>query len=246
MLTWRATLRRHSLSAGLLLMFALTWPLDLARAGVLPFQLPFALNLFVGWGFVFGALVMTGLTLGAPAVVALLRRYLIWRVSWRWYLVAFLLYPAIFLSAVTLDALRHLGLFLPNYWKNRALFRFHVGRPLWRDLGRLWAASERRRHPFTHDRDVEPPPNPDKVRRGLAEFLRLFPAVQGLAIERSWAGYIDVTPDAVPVLGPVASPRGLIVATGFSGHYMNQFGSLEDMLAGRDYLVERAADAGIK
>jgi glycine/D-amino acid oxidase-like deaminating enzyme len=119
---------------------------------------------------------------------------------------------------VTLDALRHLRLFLPNYWKNRALFRFHVGRPLWRDLGRLWPASERRRHPFTHDRDVEPPPNPDKVRRGLAEFLRLFPTVQGLAIERSWAGYIDVTPDAVPVLGPVASPRGLIVATGFSGH----------------------------
>jgi glycine/D-amino acid oxidase-like deaminating enzyme len=65
---------------------------------------------------------------------------------------------------------------------------------------------------------VEPPPNPDKVRRGLAEFLRLFPGIPGLAIERSWAGYIDVTPDAVPVLGAVTSPRGLIVATGFSGH----------------------------
>jgi sugar phosphate isomerase/epimerase len=36
-----------------------------------------------------------------------------------------------------------------------------------------------------------------------------------------------------------------IEATGFSGHYMNQFGSLDDMLAGRDYLVERAAEAGI-
>lgn len=106
MSTWRVTLRRHSLSAGLLSMFALTWPLDLARAGVLPFQLPHALYLFLGWGFVFAALVMTGLTLGPPAVVALLRHYLIWRVSWRWYLVAFLLYPAIFLSAVTLDALR--------------------------------------------------------------------------------------------------------------------------------------------
>jgi glycine/D-amino acid oxidase-like deaminating enzyme len=27
-----------------------------------------------------------------------------------------------------------------------------------------------------------------------------------------------VTPDAVPVLGAVPSPKGLIVATGFSGH----------------------------
>lgn len=104
--TWRAILRRHWLSAGLLLMFALTWPLDLARAGVLPFQVPYAVYLFLGWGFVFAALIMTGLTLGRPAVVGLLRRYLIWRVGWRWYLVAFLLYPAIFLSAVTLDALR--------------------------------------------------------------------------------------------------------------------------------------------
>jgi sugar phosphate isomerase/epimerase len=34
-------------------------------------------------------------------------------------------------------------------------------------------------------------------------------------------------------------------SAGFSGHYMNQFGPLEDMLSGRDYLVERAREAGI-
>src|SRR5262249_31158996 len=119
---------------------------------------------------------------------------------------------------VTLDALRHLRLFLPNYWTNRKLFRFHVGAPLWRDLGRLWPGSARRRHPFTHDRDVEPVANPDKERRRLAEFRRLFPGVPGLAIDRSWAGYIDVTPDIVPVLGDLPAPTGLTVATGFSGH----------------------------
>jgi len=32
---------------------------------------------------------------------------------------------------------------------------------------------------------------------------------------------------------------------GFSGHYMNQFGSLQDMLDGRDYLVARAREAGV-
>jgi glycine/D-amino acid oxidase-like deaminating enzyme len=119
---------------------------------------------------------------------------------------------------VTLDAFRHLRLFLPNYWTNRQLFRFHVGRPLWRDLARLVPGSGRRRDPFTHDRDEEPPPNPDKVRRSLGEFQRLFPQLGGLAIERSWAGYIDVTPDAVPVLGEVPGRSGLVVATGFSGH----------------------------
>lgn len=30
-----------------------------------------------------------------------------------------------------------------------------------------------------------------------------------------------------------------VEATGYSGHYMNAFGSLDDMLRGRDYLVER-------
>ena len=36
-----------------------------------------------------------------------------------------------------------------------------------------------------------------------------------------------------------------IEGKGFAGHYMNAFGSLEDMLSGRDDLVRRAAEAGI-
>jgi glycine/D-amino acid oxidase-like deaminating enzyme len=89
-----------------------------------------------------------------------------------------------------------------------------VGAPLWRDLRRRWPGSGR----DALDPHLDPAPNPDKVRRSLEEFRRLFPAVPGLAIERSWAGCIDATPDAIPVLGEVAAPRGLVVATGFSGH----------------------------
>jgi len=36
-----------------------------------------------------------------------------------------------------------------------------------------------------------------------------------------------------------------VEAKGFRGHYMNQFGSLQDMLDGRDYLVARAREAGV-
>ena len=35
-------LKRHSLVTGILLMFLLTWPIDLANSGVLPVQVPFA------------------------------------------------------------------------------------------------------------------------------------------------------------------------------------------------------------
>ncbi len=97
-------LKRHSLVAGVVLMFLLTWPIDLAHSGVLPIQVPFALYIMLGWGFIVASLIMTGLTLGRGAMGALLKRFLLWRVRWTWYLVAALLFPAIFLAAVLLDA----------------------------------------------------------------------------------------------------------------------------------------------
>jgi glycine/D-amino acid oxidase-like deaminating enzyme len=119
---------------------------------------------------------------------------------------------------VTLDSLRQLRFFLPNYWKNKALFRFHVGRPLLRSLASVLPGSTARRRPLVWDRGVEPPPNASKVRRSLAELQRLLPSVPPLGIARSWAGYIDATPDLVPVLGAAPDTRGLVLATGFSGH----------------------------
>lgn len=98
-------LRRHSLVIGLLLMFLLTWPIDLANSGVLPFQFPFLVYLFLGWGFIFASLIMTGLTLGKEAVIALLKRFLIWRVGWQWYLVAFLLPLSIQIFSVILNSM---------------------------------------------------------------------------------------------------------------------------------------------
>src|SRR5262245_40571240 len=119
---------------------------------------------------------------------------------------------------VTLDSLRQIRFFLPNYWKNKVLFRFHVGRPLLRSLAAALPGSPARRRPLVWDRGVEPVPNPEKVRRSLAELQRTLPALPKLDVARRWAGYIDATPDLVPVLGEVPGLRGLVLATGFSGH----------------------------
>jgi glycine/D-amino acid oxidase-like deaminating enzyme len=118
---------------------------------------------------------------------------------------------------ITLQSFRHARLFLPNYWKNRKLFRFHLGRPLLRDLAGLWPGAAARRRPLTWDRHLDPSPNPAKVERSLAELRALYPALGALAVTRSWAGYIDATPDAIPVVGEVGPP-GLVLATGFTGH----------------------------
>ena len=119
---------------------------------------------------------------------------------------------------VTLDSLRQLRFFLPNFWKNKAMFRFHVGRPLLASLAAALPGSTARRRPLVWDRGLEPRPNPDKVRRSLAELQRALPSLPPLRIATCWAGYIDAAPDLVPVLGEVPRLRGLVFATGFSGH----------------------------
>ena len=104
MSTTTAFLKRHSLSMGILLMFAFTWPIDLAYAGMLPLQVPFLLYLFLGWGFVAASVLMTGLTLGKEAVISLLKRYTYWRVGLKWFLVALLLQPLLMALGVYVNA----------------------------------------------------------------------------------------------------------------------------------------------
>jgi membrane protease YdiL (CAAX protease family) len=99
-----AFLKRYSLVIGIVLMFLLTWPIDLANSGIVPIQFPFIVYLFLGWGFIFASVIMTGLTLGKDGVVALLKRYVQWRVGWQWYLAAFLLAPSLIVLAVYINA----------------------------------------------------------------------------------------------------------------------------------------------
>jgi glycine/D-amino acid oxidase-like deaminating enzyme len=119
---------------------------------------------------------------------------------------------------VTLESLHQLRFFLPNAWKNKSMFRFHVGRPLVRSLVSALPGSAARRAPLVWDRGLEPVPNDEKIGRAFAELQRVLPMLPRLGIAERWAGYIDATPDMVPVLGGVPSLRNLVFATGFSGH----------------------------
>ncbi len=104
MKTFREFLKRHSLVAGILLMVLFTWPVDLALAGILPFRVPYVISITFGWGISIATLIMTGLTLGREGIITLLKRFLIWRVGWKWYFVVFFLYPAVFFLSVLLNA----------------------------------------------------------------------------------------------------------------------------------------------
>lgn len=67
-------------------------------------------------------------------------------------------------------------------------------------------------------RTLDPVPNPSFNAKALAEFRAIFPALSQVREAQAWAGYIDVTPDAVPVISGVDGKPGLFIATGFSGH----------------------------
>ena len=71
---------------------------------------------------------------------------------------------------------------------------------------------------FERVRTLDPAPLPNYVAPPLANLQRLFPQLSGARLEKRWGGYMDVTPDAIPVIGPAAKVPGLFIATGFSGH----------------------------
>lgn len=100
----RHFLKRHSLVIGIILMFLYTWTVDLSNSGILPFRVPFVVAITVGWGFIFVALLMTWLTLGKDETVKLFKRFFLWQVHWKWYLVALLLLPALQVASVFLTS----------------------------------------------------------------------------------------------------------------------------------------------
>lgn len=116
---------------------------------------------------------------------------------------------------LTLASFRHLRMFLPSYRESWRQLRIRVGRPLLADLASRLGRDERRR--FSRGPWAAPRAGRRAVRALQRSFSRRFPHLAGLDIERAWAGYIEVTPDLLPVLGPVERPQGLHIAVA-AGH----------------------------
>jgi glycine/D-amino acid oxidase-like deaminating enzyme len=108
--------------------------------------------------------------------------------------------------------------FLPalrSEWKS-LLFRFGSR---FLDEARIpghWSLDEA--SPFEYNRVLDPVPSKKRQDKALADLTAAFPIFAKAEIAQRWAGYIDVTPDAVPVISDVESIPGFHIATGFSGH----------------------------
>ena len=72
--------------------------------------------------------------------------------------------------------------------------------------------------PFETTRVLNPPPSPIVAQRLSERIPKRAPWLKDAGIAETWAGMIDVTPDAVPYLCEAPSPRGFFIGTGMSGH----------------------------
>ncbi|HEY4163681.1 MAG TPA: FAD-binding oxidoreductase [Dongiaceae bacterium] len=116
------------------------------------------------------------------------------------------------------DSFRNFGIFLPALkaeWRSLSL-RF--GARFFEEWGwkRRWSADEVT--PFEQVRVLDPKPDVAGLQTALRRLAADFPAFAKAKVAQHWAGLMDVTPDAVPVISPVDALPGLIIATGFSGH----------------------------
>lgn len=119
---------------------------------------------------------------------------------------------------LTPDSVRFLSQFWPILKLEWSSFRPRIGRRFIEE----WREARGPRHgemsPFETTRILDPEPNVAMTDRALAQLAKAFPAFRDAKVAQRWGGLIDFTPDAVPVISPVESHPGLVVATGFSGH----------------------------
>jgi glycine/D-amino acid oxidase-like deaminating enzyme len=140
------------------------------------------------------------------------------------------------------DSFRLFRHYLPAmrvHWKK---LRFRLGRRFidqWQ-TPRRWQLDAR--SPFEDQRVLDPAPDPFLLERARAGITEAFPAFRTVPVAESWAGMIDVTPDAIPIISAVDKVAGFYIATGFSGH---GFGIgpgagrlMADMVMGRPPLVD--------
>ncbi|MBJ7556883.1 NAD(P)/FAD-dependent oxidoreductase [Marinomonas spartinae] len=96
--------------------------------------------------------------------------------------------------------------------------------------------------PMEKNRILDPTPSRKMIELTLARARKMLPELTNIPVQNAWAGYIDSTPDGVPVIDQASNLSGFLIAAGFSGH---GFGIgpgagllIAQMIAGKNTFVE--------
>ncbi|HEY4924784.1 MAG TPA: FAD-binding oxidoreductase [Roseiarcus sp.] len=122
------------------------------------------------------------------------------------------------ITPIVPDSFRLFFDFLPSLTKQWRELRLRIGRRFieeW-NIPRTWPLDGP--SPFESVRVLDPQPVETILAEARSNLTMSFPAFKDMTIAGRWAGLIDVTPDAVPVISPVQALPGFFLASGFSGH----------------------------
>ncbi len=116
------------------------------------------------------------------------------------------------------DSFRYFRPFLSAMRETWRTTKFRVTGAFLEELSwrRGWQADEVT--PFERHRVLDPEPDHALLDKVMDAARRHFPQLAGLEVAERWAGMIETTPDAIPVMGAVEGIEGYYLLTGLSGH----------------------------
>ena len=125
---------------------------------------------------------------------------------------------AVTVSDIIPASFKYLKAFLPALRSEWPYLKLRIGKRFFSEamLASRWSLDEV--SPFEKVRVLDPKPVDWVLEECLNELAADHPGFKGVSITHKWAGVIDVTPDAVPVISGIEKIPGLYLATGFSGH----------------------------
>ena len=116
------------------------------------------------------------------------------------------------------DAFRYMRPFWPAFMQQRKKMKLRFGARFFEAMRTPGNWSFDGPSPFEAVRIWDPQPDQSTLNEALTNLRAAFPELNNINVVSSWAGMIDITPDAVPVIAPVPTIPGFYLATGFSGH----------------------------
>ncbi|MGZ9810239.1 NAD(P)/FAD-dependent oxidoreductase [Pseudoroseicyclus sp. H15] len=104
---------------------------------------------------------------------------------------------------------------LKNEWR---AMKFRIGKRSFQEVNmeRGWKLDQR--SPFETYRIMRPEPGHKILDQATINFKALFPQFKDMQVNERMSAWIDVTPDAIPVISPVEAIPGFFISTGYSGH----------------------------
>jgi len=116
------------------------------------------------------------------------------------------------------DSFRFFRDYIPAMKNEFRAMKFRVGKRTVQETMMLGGWKLDQRTPFETHRILRPVPGHKILDQATINIKTLFPQFRDMVVNERMSAWIDVTPDAIPIISPVEAIPGFYISTGYSGH----------------------------